>query len=531
MKNTWIVVAFLLVAVSVSAQETVSSVSFNPARLGNFEKLKVSNSATLRGGLQTNKLELNGTTGGQVAVNSSQPINLKSVSVAADVPANRVISFFAPDAVFHLNGISATPYTFSTSSAVPAGRIPVRISGGTLDFSSGDSFIQNLVTNNNLIAYAKKITVNGTLNVMGDRSVPLQGSADSSEYIRGLKLDQTVIPDPREGNVVEYRPSADSDFTQPARLDLTNCELAWLERRVTKDVAEAEYVLGWKDKAGAQCLPSGDFYIPGTMPRACSTIDSEHPVGTAYHSILRKGQSDQIVYLKRDGTLCDNQGATDCDWDTSECEAGWKWRRIAEYTNEYLSPGIGDPAYTDNGFNYPCGLDTSGCQWYDYVGIALGAVWRLSCVEIEYCHKTGIDDTRCGDSSPRLYIGDSVHVLSDGVLSTIRNISTNEWNHHDFGEATIHRLIKNHVNRPTHTGDKIIPAPTCNAYINHNKEIEEGIYALHSWAGAWGGLSIVGDWTGNNGLNLLFHPGDALTHCIGVGNIIKYRCTNEENPS
>ena len=421
MKNTWIVVAFLFAAVTVSAQETVSSVSFNPSRLGNFEKLKVSGSATLRGGLQTTNLEIGGkanlaitdgtqkvcwplkedgscqcnswqstntgspcegtaangscnkwcaclhsdsegncteydysyaevampvgvSEGGTVTMSSSRPFTLASLSSPVSIVDVSYNGMSMPSATFRQTNTLGHGYQF-TSNSYPTGTIPVEVKGGTLDFSglsAGDSFINRLVANNNLIASARKMSISGTLEVAKTAAdyaqlVYLVGG----ETIQGFELGNIVIPPPVRDNM-QFTATMASSYTASPGLDLTKCDLKWIKRKVNDSgvTPRAEYVLGFGDKAdGTQCKP---ICQDGTVGR--DTLPADCPSGShgyAYYNILRQihcvnGEpQEHVMYIKADGSLSD----TPTNLNTSGCEQdpSWKWVYQGKADNDYVS--------------------------------------------------------------------------------------------------------------------------------------------------------------------------------------------------
>lgn len=504
---------FLFAAVAVSA-ETVSSVSFNPSRLGNFEKLKISNSATLRGGLQVDNLNIGGApsqtvcqtttvclsrdeagnclesgemcvpqgvvAGGTVTLTSSRPISLKSVESPTDVAENSWNAFSAPNALFRAHGSSATGQL-----------VPMNIMGGSLDFTDGDSTIQKLIAGNDLIAYARKITVSGTLNVVANEETRLLGqtsSADKGENVQGFKLGKIIIPTPTDATKVEYRVGANDSYTTQAPLDLSKCKLSWLKRKVNKDgTPEAEYVLGWTDKdSSTQCMPDCEEGIPAFD--TYSTECGPGQVGNKHHRIIRKtycnGTSD-ICYLTADGSDCTENPT---NWDTNECRDALAWRRIDSWENHHRWPEWPQAISVENGRDFCWGVDS-----------------RWGCIGISG-HWIGVDETKCYvDSNHRLHIGDSVTV--PGLQWFLDS------------NVTFRRLIVNRVYRTVHCWttlsgnqvcDVVSDAPPCDESHsgNEGKVVEESVYALNSVYG-----------------NIVPGIGDLFTSCVGVDYTIKYKCS------
>ncbi len=105
--------------------------------------------------------------GGTVTMSSSRPFTLASLSSPVSIVDVSYNGMSMPSATFRQTNTLGHGYQF-TSNSYPTGTIPVEVKGGTLDFSglsAGDSFINRLVANNNLIASARKMSISGTLEV------------------------------------------------------------------------------------------------------------------------------------------------------------------------------------------------------------------------------------------------------------------------------------------------------------------------------------------------------------------------------
>ena len=83
MKNLSWAVLGLLLCVPFTGAETIDSVSFNPARLGRYETLKVSDQLTTKGGIEANAVTVQ--SGGTVSVNNAGNYKFPATEVKGSV--------------------------------------------------------------------------------------------------------------------------------------------------------------------------------------------------------------------------------------------------------------------------------------------------------------------------------------------------------------------------------------------------------------------------------------------------------------
>lgn len=100
---------------AVNAQEVLSTISYNPSRAGDYSYLKVSDSATLKGGLETDDLYVG--SNGAVAITSSQNKHYQIVNVAG---GQNGVSIEMPSASFNIKDgvISGGKLKFSGNGVI-----------------------------------------------------------------------------------------------------------------------------------------------------------------------------------------------------------------------------------------------------------------------------------------------------------------------------------------------------------------------------------------------------------------------------
>lgn len=233
MKKLFYVFVLLAGSVSLYAAETVSSVSFNPSRMGDYTYLKVANKATLKGGLKTP--EMNISVGGTISAEYS-PNDSSRVYVINQLMGNPTSAIDMEQAVFH--GNIAAQYTGykSESSLLPAGLLPLMtIYGGNQTYLN-DSYIQTLDAVNMLRQRAGELK-STSLSVLGSGGGTASLYNGGSTY--GLHLAGNDIPEPT------------GSHTNTGK-DLSNCTLVWEKRKTSTTPAKEVWLLALKD-----CTESG----------------------------------------------------------------------------------------------------------------------------------------------------------------------------------------------------------------------------------------------------------------------------------
>ncbi len=395
MKNTWIASLFLLVAVTVSA-ETVSEVSFNPARLGNFKKLKVSDSATIRGGLQvSDELKIGGQEtegcdpeysagrpgtcrveiGSDVVVTSSLPYTASSITAALAAPGFaetraaveepdefRAYRVDMPQATFHGGSVPAWPYTMPRIDAGPTSNwpdgtlLPVTVNGGYLSFGN-DSLINNLQLSTKLMAYARETVVHGRLNVAGNELARLYDPSSLPEdNITGFKLGNVVIPPPTSGKVEYYSSAASTPSDTGLNYNDSGCRLDWIKQKVNRgesEVPEAVYVLGFKD-CNPTCVET-DWEMEFETEPCPSGRGQKWANKRTRNRCVEGVPTQEIDYKKSDGEW----GGTEPYWHMEDCNSGCRWRPTGYVKpNDYVSHWM----YRNKRYTGPLGHEYKGLQ-------------------------------------------------------------------------------------------------------------------------------------------------------------------------
>lgn len=376
-----------LVAVPVSA-ESVSAVSFNPSRLGDYDYLKVSGSAKLPGGLRTSTLDIN--TAGQVTIQNVPSKTQFSVSSIKGNNAQVTLSF--PNAVIYkqkTNPDAVLPLYDASTRIAPSGvtRTNLSISGGTLDVSNSernDSFVASLQNsadlpaNSNLKQYVKNLYVpNARIDLPEDRGLAegairlLDSNLNNALSTPGFTLGSTKIFYP--SNVV-YKTSEDGTTTHSS-LDLSdaNCQLKWVKRRIsTSSQTDQQYayvlamqgcsptcVSGTKTNTITESCPSGWQGTQTVQAQITTTCNSEN-------GMWEEG-TPSVEYKKTDGTWTSDVADSNIAWNRSGCSR-YAWQKEDHGWNEGYHLGAREPFK-------PCSCTLlRTVSWY---GATLGFIFNL----------------------------------------------------------------------------------------------------------------------------------------------------------
>ena len=157
----------LLLVVSFCAfpalAETISAVTFNPTRLGDYTHLKVSKRADFKGGLKATEFNVYSPTGKQVQMKNTgtQVYDINQILASASGS-----SVHMPYTIFR--GASTSSGSISYEDLDP--KLPyLKIKGGNTTFHK-ESFINNMQTvsrNLEWMAYGKTVIIPGTLRIPG----------------------------------------------------------------------------------------------------------------------------------------------------------------------------------------------------------------------------------------------------------------------------------------------------------------------------------------------------------------------------
>ncbi|MBP3514399.1 MAG: hypothetical protein J6J74_08000 [Elusimicrobiaceae bacterium] len=264
----------LILGFSVPAlAEIVSTVSFNPSRIGTYKYLKVSRDTNFKGGLETPTLNVQ--SAGEVTMrwdNANKPekyYNVPTITgttgpVSVDMPSTT----FLQDTTL---GTAAIKYSASDTAPSGVGAGPdITMTGGSLSFIDGttnnDSYVSVLNGANTVQFYTDALNEN-TLNISGNagKSVALTAdgttytakneSADTkgadSAYTRGFHLAGVDIPYPAGDYVQKTGTTSLSD----------SAALCWVQRCTTE--GKVAWVLSL---VNGTCPGKKDISCGGSLP-------------------------------------------------------------------------------------------------------------------------------------------------------------------------------------------------------------------------------------------------------------------------
>ena len=256
----------ILTGVTVLLQaETVSSVSFNPSRMGEYTYLKVADKANLKGGL--NATTLNISSGGTVSMTTDSSSRVYQIDTVTG-EANSSIDM--PNTAFHGNTANTYSSYDASSSSVPSGLLPtVKVLGGTQQYNN-DSYLATVDAVNMLKQRAGTLK-GGTLTIGGNESngVTLYGG-DST---LGFHLAGNDIPVPTAAHTNTGK-------------ELSNCTLAWEKRKTNDSPAKEVWVL-----ALTGCGSSGGGFGPIPPPITPPIT----PIDPTYVWVLTASNAEPVI--------------------------------------------------------------------------------------------------------------------------------------------------------------------------------------------------------------------------------------------
>ena len=271
----------ILTGVTVWLQaETVSSVSFNPSRMGEYTYLKVADKANLKGGL--NATTLNISSGGTVSMTTDSSSRVYQIDTVTG-EANSSIDM--PNTAFHGNTSNTYSSYDASSSSVPSGLLPtVKVLGGTQQYNN-DSYLATVDAVNMLKQRAGTLK-GGTLTIGGNESngVTLYGG-DST---LGFHLAGNDIPVPTAAHTNTGK-------------ELSNCTLAWEKRKTNDSPAKEVWVL-----ALTGCGSSGGGFGPITPPN--TPLIEYNWVLVAENAETTSAHPDSLEGQKCGGVTCPVRG-------------------------------------------------------------------------------------------------------------------------------------------------------------------------------------------------------------------------------
>ncbi len=277
--------ALLVLGLTVPAvAEIVSTVSFNPSRIGEYTQLKISRDANFKGGLDATTMNVN--TGGTVTMQWDGNTGNKYYD-AQTVKGGTNTTVEMEQTTFWNGDITATPPNYSAANATaPAGVGPnIAMDGGVLEFVStatnNDSYVSKLEQTGagKLQHYTTNLT-EGTLKITGlaGSSIGLTENGTSRDGLQtlGFHLAGVDIPHPT-GHTVNKTTSGTANN---ATLAITNsgCGLEWVKRTAevtenSKTVNKEVYVLafaGCTANGGSEEITPRDTYYFKCVSRITS---------------------------------------------------------------------------------------------------------------------------------------------------------------------------------------------------------------------------------------------------------------------
>lgn len=165
MKKLWVL---LLLGLSFPAgAEIVSTISYNPARMGQYDYLKVSKEAVFKGGLEVST-DLNVNSSGTVemewdAANADKIYKVDTVTGEANTSVDMPNTTFRGETALTSN---APEYYATNPTAPDNASITVELNGGSLSAKSKDSYVGTLNGENTYQHYTTNLNAN-TLNING----------------------------------------------------------------------------------------------------------------------------------------------------------------------------------------------------------------------------------------------------------------------------------------------------------------------------------------------------------------------------
>lgn len=237
MKKLFYVCFLLLGSVSLYAAETISSVSFNPSRMGEYTYLKVADKATLKGGLKTP--QLNVSVGGTVSVYPDTSSRIYGIN---QVNGQVQTAIEMENTVFHGNNVNQYAGYKSETNSTPSGLLnTMSIYGGDQEYTQ-DSYIQTLDAVN-ILRQRVGTLKSGRLSIGGDNGRAVSLYEGDSTY--GFYLAGNDIPEPT------------SAHTNTGK-NLNNCTLAWEKRTTSTNPPEEVWLLALKDCSDSGTPPTPD---------------------------------------------------------------------------------------------------------------------------------------------------------------------------------------------------------------------------------------------------------------------------------
>lgn len=271
MKRIYLLLILSLCA-GVSSAEVVSTITFNPSRLGTYTHLRAANSAVLAGGLETKTMNVS--SADTVSVTTPSSDNIYVATEVRPVENASLVTVDMPNTTFYGNGAAVGGLNSITT---------VAIAGGSQTYKN-TSYIHLLDAASKLIQQVN--TLKGvTLTIAGNGRAGwdlYDGTHSNGFYLAG-----NDIPEP----VAAYTEGAGN---------LTGCQFAWVDRNGAKvlalDGCTADGVADSSTASVKKCEWTNDeaalFDNALTYPDA--TLVDTNPTG----SVCLSSQEGKIVFTK-----------------------------------------------------------------------------------------------------------------------------------------------------------------------------------------------------------------------------------------
>ena len=228
MANKWLMI-LLLVSAPLCHAEIISSVSFNPSRMGEYTYLKITDKANLKGGLNATTMNIN--SGGTVTMTTDTSSRIYDVPTVTGASGSAINM---PNTAFHGNTSNTYSSYKSESTSAPSGLLPsVTAKGGTQTYNN-DSYIQTLDAVNMLKQKVGTLK-GGTLEITGNggSTVGLYDSGNTA----GFHLAGNDIPEPTAAHT-------------NTGTNLTQCQLAWEKRKTSDSTPKEVWLLALQNCGG-----------------------------------------------------------------------------------------------------------------------------------------------------------------------------------------------------------------------------------------------------------------------------------------
>ena len=314
-----------------SFAEIISSVSFNPSRMGEYTYLKITDKANLKGGLNATTMNIN--SGGTVTMttdNSARIYDVPTVTGASGSAINM------PNTAFHGNTSNTYSSYKSESTSAPSGLLPsVAAKGGTQTYNN-DSYIQTLDAVNMLKQKVAALK-GGTLEITGNNGSTV-GLYDSGNTA-GFHLAGNDIPEPTAAHT-------------NTGTNLTQCQLAW-EKRKTSDSTPKEVWLLALTNCGGNTGGSCDSY---EAQKCEQPQNSQAQAGIWNDSSCTCSCPSQTVYDASELECLPSGGGSDSESCT--------WQTVATYTCDTSVPSSACSGYSQCSVNDYCpgrGIEVEAC--------------------------------------------------------------------------------------------------------------------------------------------------------------------------